>query len=574
MNKLSKTTLLLIALIAVFSAGLLFIPSTQANTDLEVEFEDIPLFYNSDIKPGYSVTKWLKVSNNSGEAKPVAIEAINYPEPIPEDDLSRALMVVIQKQGTDLYGGSSSTGPKYLYDFYEDSESQPEIYLSSLNNGETVQYDFTISFPAEKGNEWQGKTTYFDILIGFQGEEAPTPPGPTLGGGGGGWLPPGLTILDESVHAVTTERCEVIITWTTNYFSTTQVIYASEGESHTLDLTDETGTPPKYGYANTTQEYDTEPKVTAHTVTISGLTPYTTYYFRAISHSSPPTISRQYSFATNSCSELYPEEEGVAEEEEEVPEKEAPEEEIPEEEVVIIPEEEYPPFEEEIEEEIEEEEIIEPEEEEEVEEEEVTEVPPSFRSFLSNLLASIGDAFKNFWNICYACLPWWLVLVFALYPLMKVLTVKQEEKREFLSTAKTANKREMMTWLGWLLVLVGLAIYFFFTNYLCVEVRIFLILGLITLFIRSFFFEEKKETGEIIMGAEMPAKKSLSTIIKENFSSVLGLSIILILFIVWLLIKCWPLWLLLVLLVLYFFFSDFFRRRETKKATTQTRITV
>jgi len=76
------------------------------------------------------------------------------------------------------------------------------------------------------------------------------------------------------------------------------------------------------------------------------------------------------------------------------------------------------------------------------------------------------------------------------------------------------------------------------------------------------------------MGAEMPAKKSLSTIIKENFSSVLGLSIILILFIVWLLIKCWPLWLLLVLLVLYFFFSDFFRRREAKKSTTQTRITM
>ena len=49
----------------------------------------------------------------------------------------------------------------------------------------------------------------------------------------------------------------ITITWTTSYNSTSQVIYAVEGEIHTLDLNDFLGNPPKYGYARTTAEYDT-----------------------------------------------------------------------------------------------------------------------------------------------------------------------------------------------------------------------------------------------------------------------------------------------------------------------------
>ena len=488
------------------------------------------MFYNTDIKPGDSVTKWIKVKNEYyDQTKPIAVEAINYPNPVPGDDLSRALDIIIQKEGLDLYGGSSLTGTKTLYDFYLDGET----YLSDIGPEETIQYDFTVSFPSEKENEWQEKTTGFDILIGFQGEGTPTsPPG---GGPGGGGLPPGLTILDESVHTTTTANCEVIITWTTNYFSTSQAIYAPEGESHTLDLSDYTGTPPKYGYAYTSPEYHTSPKVTAHTVTVSGLTSLTKYYFRAVSHASPATISKQYTFTTGSCSELYPEEEPSGEEE--VPGGEEPPAEIPpaEEggEIVIGPGpgEEIPPAGEGVSDgEPSFAEAMAGEGETGDEEEEPT-------GLLGSLLASIGDAFGKFAKKCYSCLPWWLILIFVLYPLYKLVIAKEETR---------INQKEKIALMGWMSFLVALALYCYFTNYICVQVWVFLILALITILLRHFFFSEL--TG-----------------FKNNFSLILGSLIILILFIVLLIIGCLPLWLLLLLLVVYFFVPDFFRRRGIKR---------
>lgn len=467
MKILSKT--ILISLIALFGAGVLFIQPTLAGPSLTVEFEQNPLFSNTDIKPGDSVTKWIKVTNHYyDQTKPIAVEAIYYPgfpdsNNVPTDDLSRALDIVISQGATVLYN-------KTLYDFYVDGET----YLSDIGPEQTIQYDFTISFPSEKENEWQNKTTGFDILIGFQGEEGGNGGnggngGDGNGGGGGGYSPPpGLTILDESVHATTTGTCEVIITWTTSYNSTSQVIYAQEGEAHYLNPM----TPPNYGYARKTPEYDTDPKVKEHSVTISGLTPLTTYYYRAVSHASPATISTQYTFTTTSCSELY---------EEEVPGGEEPPAETPPaepgEEIVIGPGpgEEIPPAEEEGEaiaqvpsEEEEEEEVEEPEE-----------------SALANFLASLSDIFGG-------CFPWWLILILALYPLMKLINIQKEKKKEFPLTTKHVLKNHERVWLILTLFLVFLALYFYYIHYFCIAVWILLVLGLATFLIRYFILKQGK----------------------------------------------------------------------------------
>jgi len=103
------------------------------------------------------------VTNASGSTQRIAIEAINFTKPVPENDLSRALTIMIKQGATEIYGGAGSE--KTLYQFYQNGET----YLSELINNDTAQYDITISFPSDKENGWQDRTTGFDMLVGFEG---------------------------------------------------------------------------------------------------------------------------------------------------------------------------------------------------------------------------------------------------------------------------------------------------------------------------------------------------------------------------------------------------------------------
>jgi hypothetical protein len=295
---------ILIVLILTLGFGFFAIPSARAieADELVVEYwSDItqswlplsgPIFNETNFLPGQSVIRLIRVTNNSGQTQRIATEAINVSDP---NQLGDVLNLEIKEGGVTHYNKTLST-------FFNEGE----VFLSDLaGNGTQTQYDFIVNFNSGAGDPFEGKSLRFDILIGFQGTEGglpPAPPGGEGGGGdGGGGLPPGLSILDESVRVTEIGETSVTIIWTTSYFSTSQVIYGAEGESHTLDLSDNTGTPPKYGYEHTTPEYNVSPKVTAHFVTITGLTPATTYYFRAVSHASL-AISREFSFTTSAGS--------------------------------------------------------------------------------------------------------------------------------------------------------------------------------------------------------------------------------------------------------------------------------
>ncbi len=277
-------------LFVIFTAiGILgFFGQAKAVVDpLVVGFETAPLFSEANFLPGGEITRWIKVTNNSGSNQRIATQPLNITDP---NHLGGVLNLVIKEGGTTLYNNALSN---FL--------ANGEVYLSDLANGANTQYDFTVSFYSGTQNTFQGKKLGFDILIGFQGIEGGILPGAGStsgyggGGGGGGWLPPGLTIQNEA-RATTTEE-SVTINWETSYPASSQVIYALESESHILDLTDTTGTPPKYGYERTTPEYDISPKTIFHSVTISGLTPGTKYYYRNISHASL-AISQEHSFVT------------------------------------------------------------------------------------------------------------------------------------------------------------------------------------------------------------------------------------------------------------------------------------
>jgi hypothetical protein len=99
-----------------------------------------------------------------------------------------------------------------------------------------------------------------------------------------------LVISQEAAAEI--EQTSVIIQWATDFPGTSRVVYDTISR---LAL----GSAPNYGYANSTAIFDASPKVTSHIVSLRGLTPGATYYYRTISSASPESVSGERSFFTN-----------------------------------------------------------------------------------------------------------------------------------------------------------------------------------------------------------------------------------------------------------------------------------
>lgn len=107
----------------------------------------------------------------------------------------------------------------------------------------------------------------------------------TEGGGGGGGSVSYFNMYDT---AVTEEDCNAVITWRTSNYATSRVYYDTEPHS--------TSTMPNKDYVFAT--LNDLSKVTGHNVTITGLKPNTTYYFRAYSEASSAQTSQEIKFKT------------------------------------------------------------------------------------------------------------------------------------------------------------------------------------------------------------------------------------------------------------------------------------
>jgi len=100
-------------------------------------------------------------------------------------------------------------------------------------------------------------------------------------------IPP---IISSEISSLVTSS-SVTITWETDDPATSRMVF--DTVSHpALDIA------PNYGYENSTEEEDLDPKVTSHSVTLGGLSPNTTYYYRTISKGSPEAISEENSVTT------------------------------------------------------------------------------------------------------------------------------------------------------------------------------------------------------------------------------------------------------------------------------------
>ncbi len=251
------------------------LPFISLAANVAIEFEKTPsLFSESNFMPGDSVSRWIKIQNIGSENKIVATKALNFANPTPNNDLSRALLITIKKDGTDFYGGS--LGQKTLFDFYQ----QGLVDLANIAPGQAHQYDYIISFPTEKENEWQGKQTYFDIQIGYKdGSQDPEDPeDPDTHGGGGGGNGGGCTnmIFAGSVKSQDITQTSANIIWKTTCLTDSEVVYSDNDDEVNFSKS-----KTNYGYDNST---GVEKKlVDDHKMALNNLKPCTKYYYRVAS---------------------------------------------------------------------------------------------------------------------------------------------------------------------------------------------------------------------------------------------------------------------------------------------------
>ena len=294
---------ILLGLIPIFAAFAFAFPARAATLTLDVVFTPNPIFTQANFLPGDTATGTARVYNLGPEPQTVIAEAAHVLDP---DNLSSQLHLLITKAsgGAELYNGSFKT---FL--------TGGEMTLSALTGGSDETYSFVVAFNNINDNSYQGKTIGFNLCVGFQGGQThcgdtvaggegdidnndgnsnssggQTNPGPGGTGGGGGGTP-NLTISNEQAIAIDPDTGNAVITWNTNIYSTSQVIYGPATTSpYTLNL----NALPNFGYPMGTIETTT--KILNHSVTLTGLIPGETYKYRVVSRASPPTISFEREF--------------------------------------------------------------------------------------------------------------------------------------------------------------------------------------------------------------------------------------------------------------------------------------
>ena len=227
-----------------------------------------PLFTVSNIAPGDSATGTLRVKNAGAASQTLIIEAVNFADPLPDDNLARALNITISLQN-----GSGYIYNDTLANFFKEREYK---LAKNFAGGTDYTYKVVVYFPADKGNDWQEKSTSFDLMVGFQGSDSK---GVTLttissgGGRGGDRAVAPLKYFDYKVKSYCLNNGTVMamFTWKTGAPATGRALHARKNAAK-FDAT-----RPDFGYQAT--EWETKAG-TDHMAFAFGLFPAQTYDWR------------------------------------------------------------------------------------------------------------------------------------------------------------------------------------------------------------------------------------------------------------------------------------------------------
>lgn len=289
-------------LLKIFTYGLLTLAFSlggfsvvSAQSSVSVEFEKTPLFSEANFLPQDSVTRYVKMKNNTESPVGASVRATN----VFDNGFGDYINLKIKRGDVVFFDGT-------FKEFFDKSS----VALPQLPVGQEIAIDFIATFLPTDDNDSQNESISFNLQLIFEGGEIVNDTttsfggGISSGGGGGGNGPiigtKNLIISNELITSVNPpELNSVLVTWNTNIPATSQVIYglASEGP-YNLNLS-----LPNYGYPSSTLE-DLD-KVTNHSVTVSGLIPFQVYSMRVVSKASPPTIGYEYLFSLDETGKVY-----------------------------------------------------------------------------------------------------------------------------------------------------------------------------------------------------------------------------------------------------------------------------
>ncbi|OGG26641.1 hypothetical protein A2960_00520 [Candidatus Gottesmanbacteria bacterium RIFCSPLOWO2_01_FULL_39_12b] len=128
---------------------------------LNVTFPGVPMFSEVNWYPGKIVTRSILVENTDLQTRKVGIKAVSINDNS-NPFLADILKIIIITNGQIIYGEGSLTGSKTLADFYREIV----VWLTDINRNETASYDFRIQMDAGATNNYQGKSTTFDLFVG------------------------------------------------------------------------------------------------------------------------------------------------------------------------------------------------------------------------------------------------------------------------------------------------------------------------------------------------------------------------------------------------------------------------
>ncbi|OGG59478.1 hypothetical protein A3C89_04245 [Candidatus Kaiserbacteria bacterium RIFCSPHIGHO2_02_FULL_50_50] len=152
-------------LITLYILAVLFaLPLVTQAAGLSVQFQNSPLFGEAQFMPGATVSRTVTVTNTDAVAHTLYTRATSTVSGGLEDAIDLTII------------SSASHFNGTLAAYYATSS----VLLGTLASNETKTYTFGATFRTSAADAYQGKTTQFDIEVGWDGGEAVTD-----GSGGG-----------------------------------------------------------------------------------------------------------------------------------------------------------------------------------------------------------------------------------------------------------------------------------------------------------------------------------------------------------------------------------------------------